>query len=125
MESNPPVKTVKAGTKLIVSGQGREEVLTALTALQSRGAKIASKLEQVGSLWIATCDDPDDHTDQVTVTRLGLQLIVKGPSAALVQFRVKELLASGAKLLAPVKASGKEFIAICDEGGTDNLVHRW
>jgi hypothetical protein len=125
VDAKPPVKSIKAGSKLIISGPDPERVLAALKDLELRGAKVLSKPEQVGSNWIATCDDPDDRSDQITVTRIGLQIIIRGPTAALVQDRVKELVHSGAKLLAPVKASGSEFIAICDEGGIDNLIHRW
>jgi hypothetical protein len=74
---------------------------------------------------VITCDDPDDRSAQVKVSRVGLQLFVKGPTAVAVQSRVAELVASGAKQVSAVTASGAEFVAVCDEGSVGNLRHQW
>ena len=57
------------------------------------------------------------------MVKLGLQLMIKGPTEQVVKQKVEELVSSGAKLIsAPSEATGGGWVAICDEA---DQVHKW
>ncbi len=118
-----PVKTVKMGANIVIMGSDKAEVDAAAQALVAKGAKLLSKVEAVGSKWVVTCEDPDDRSKECTVIKLGLQLMIKGPTEQVVKEKVEEMVRSGAKLIsAPSEATGGGWVAVCDDA---DQMHRW
>jgi hypothetical protein len=118
-----PVKTVKMGANIVISGSDKAAVEAAAKALAAKGAKLLSKVEPMGSNWVMTCEDPDDRSRECTVVKLGLQLMIKGPTEKVVNQKVQELVRSGVKLIsAPSEATGGGWVAVCDDAGA---VYKW
>jgi predicted enzyme related to lactoylglutathione lyase len=118
-----PVKTVKMGANIVIMGSEKSEVEAAAQALVAKGGKLISKVEPMGSKWVVTCQDPDDRSQECTVVKLGLQLMIKGPTEQVVKQKAEELVSSGAKLIsAPSEATGGGWVAICDDA---DQVHKW
>ena len=117
------VKTVKMGVHLVISGTDKSAVEAAAQAVAARGGKLLSKAEPVGSKWVVTCEDPDDRSRECQVVKLGLQLMIKGPTEQVVREKVEELVGGGAKLVsAPSEATGGSWVAVLDDAGQ---VHKW
>ena len=117
------VKTVKMGTNLVITGSDKSAVEAAAKALVAKGGKLLSKVEPLGSKWVVTCEDPDDRIGECKVVKLGLQLMVTGPTEQVVKQKVAELVRSGAKLVsAPSEAGGGGWVAVCDDA---DQLHKW
>jgi predicted enzyme related to lactoylglutathione lyase len=117
------VKTVKMGVNLVISGVDKAAVEAAAQAVAARGGKILSRAKPMGSKWVATCEDPDDRSREVQVVKLGLQVMIKGPTEQVVKEKVNELVGEGAKLVsAPSEATGGGWVAVCDDV---EQVHKW
>ena len=118
-----PVKKVKMGANLVIMGSGKSEVEAAAQALVAKGGKLLSKVEALGSKWVVTCEDPDDRSKECTVVKLGLQLMIKGPTQQVVKEKVEEVVRRGAKLISPPsEATGGGWVAVCDDA---DQVHKW
>ena len=118
-----PVKSVKMGQNVVISGHDKAAVEAAAQALAAKGAKILSKAEPMGSKWVITCEDPRNRLRECEVVKMGLQLMVKGPTEDVVRQKVYELVREGAKLLsAPSEATGGGWVAVCDDAGQ---LHKW
>jgi predicted enzyme related to lactoylglutathione lyase len=118
-----PVKTVKMGANIVIMGSEKTEVEAAAQALVAKGGKLISRVEPMGSKWVVTCEDPEDRSKECTVVKLGLQLMIKGPTEQVVKQKVEELVSSGAKLIsAPSEATGGGWVAVCDDA---DQVHKW
>jgi hypothetical protein len=118
-----PVKTVKMGANIVISGSDKAAVEAAAKALAAKGVKLLSKVEPMGRNWVVTCEDPDDRSRECTVVKLGLQLMIKGPTKEVVSQKVQELVRSGAKLIStPSEATGGGWVAVCDDAGA---VYKW
>ena len=118
-----PVKTVKMGANLVITGSDKLSVEAAAKALAAKGGKLVSKVEPLGSKWVVTCEDPDDRIKECTVVKLGLQLLIKGPTEQVVKQKAEELVRSGAKLVsAPSEASDGGWVAVCDDA---DQMHKW
>src|SRR5262249_24320162 len=98
-------------------------VEAAARALVAKGGKIVSKGEPLGSKWVVTCEDPDDRSKECTIIKLGLQLMVKGPTEQVVKLMVQELVHGGARLIsAPSAGTGGGWVAVCDDSDQS---HKW
>jgi predicted enzyme related to lactoylglutathione lyase len=118
-----PVKTVKMGANLVITGSDKSAVQAAANELVAKGGKLLSKVEPLGSKWVVTCEDPEDRIKECTVLKLGLQLMIKGPTEQVVKQKVQELVRSGAKLVsAPSQAAEGGWVAVCDDA---EQMHRW
>ena len=117
------VRTVKLGDNLVITGSDKGAVEAAANALAAKGAKILSKVEPLGSKWMVTCEDLSERSKECKVVKLGLQLVVKGPTEPIVKQKVQELVSRGAKLVSPPsEATGGGWVAICDDVGQ---VQKW
>ena len=57
------------------------------------------------------------------MVKLGMHLMVKGPTKLVVHIKAQELVREGARLIsAPSEATGGGWVAICDD--TDPI-HKW
>lgn len=118
-----PVKTTKMGNNIVISGSDKAAVEAAAKAMAAKGVKLLSKVEPMGTKWAVTCEDPNDRSRECRVVKLGLQLMVKGPTEQVVKQKLEELLRGGATLVsAPSEATGGGWIAVCDDAGH---VHKW
>jgi len=118
-----PVKSVKMGGNIVISGSDKAQVEAAAQALVAKGAKLLSKVEPLGNNWMVTCEDPDDRSREVKVVKLGLQLMISGPTQQVVALKAQELVQRGAKLVAaPSEATGGGWVAVCDDAGA---VYKW
>jgi predicted enzyme related to lactoylglutathione lyase len=104
-------------------GSQKSEVEAAAQALVAKGGKLLSKVEALGSRWVVTCEDPDDRSKECTVVKLGLQLMIKGPTERVVKEKVEEVVGRGAKLISPPsEATGGGWVAVCDDA---DQIHKW
>lgn len=118
-----PVKSVKMGPNIVISGADKAQVELAAQALVAKGAKLLSKVEAMGRNWVITCEDPDDRSREVKVVKLGMQLMIRGPTQQVVAQKAQELVERGSKLVAaPSEATGGGWVAICDDAGS---VYKW
>ena len=68
-------------------------------------------------------EDPQDRTKECQVIRLGMQVMIKGPTRRVVSIKAQELVSAGARLIsAPSEATGGDWVAVCDD---IEQVHKW
>ena len=137
-----PVKVFDAGDRLLLSGTNAEEVQQALDRHVERGAKVVTRLCQVGRSWTAACTLPpkpgsaDDTTtlslaeirkaavqearydtnDGCRIEELGLKRMVFGPSRLALERRIEHLQQFGAQLLGEIEQIDEEWVAVLDMG---------
>ena len=117
------VKITKVGDSLMITGADKAAVELAAADLAAKGARILSQAEPMGSKWIITCNDPQDRQRECQVIKLGMQLMIKGPTQQVVTIKARELVRAGARLIsAPSEATGGGWVAVCDDV---EQVHRW
>ena len=117
------VKVTKVGDTLMITGADKAEVELAAAELAAKGARILSQAEPMGSKWIITCKDPEDRQLECEVIKLGMQLMIKGPTERVVTIKARELIRSGARLIsAPSEATGGGWVAVCDD---TEQIHKW
>jgi predicted enzyme related to lactoylglutathione lyase len=110
------VITTKIGDSRMITGSSKAAVEAAVSQLSASGARILSKVEPLGSRWMATCEDPDDRRKTCQIVKLGMQLMVKGPTQKAVSVKVQELARAGARLIsAPSEATGGGWVAVFDD----------
>ena len=109
------IKTIRMDGKIVISGEDRAAVEAAAGELTAQGARMLSKVEQMGRRWAVTCQDPQDRSSECQIIKLGLQLMVKGPTRDCVQQKVTELVSSGARLVAAPAEAGSGWVAVCDD----------
>ena len=121
------VKISRMGTHTMVAGADKAAVEAAMADLVRAGAKPASKVEPLGRNWIVTLETSLTATDSsgCKVVRMGLQMMVTGPSKAKVQERVQALVQEGAVCKSGPELRDGVWVAVCDEGGVDKTIHRW
>jgi len=114
-----PAKIFDAGQNLVVSGSSREAVEEALARLAGDGARIVSDIAQVGAKWMATATHADSGgpARTVRVEEAGLMRIVTGPTREVVEEKVEEMTAVGARLVSPIELHEGKWTAVCDFGG--------
>jgi len=117
------VKVVKMGGSILISGTDKAAVEAAAQAAAAKGAKILSAAEQIGTKWVVTCEDPTDRTRECEVIKVGMQLMIKGPTEQAVKTKLLEFTRHGAKLVAPPsEATGGGWVAVCDDSAQ---IHKW
>lgn len=117
------VKTTKIGDTLMITGSAKAAVEAAVAQLSANGVRILSKVEPLGSRWVATCEDPEDRGKECQIIKLGMQLMVKGPTQQVVSIKAQELVSAGARLLSPPsEATGGGWVAVCDD---IEQIHKW
>ena len=117
------VKVIKVGDTLMITGADKAAVALAATELVAKGARILSEVQPMGSKWIITCQDPQDRQKECQVIKLGMQLMIKGPTQQVVSIKAHELVLAGARLIsAPSEATGGGWVAVCDDV---EQIHRW
>ena len=117
------VKITKVGDTLMITGADRAAVELAASHVVAKGGRTLSKVEPMGSRWVVTCEDPQDRRKECQVIKLGMQLMIKGPTEQVVTIKAKELVRAGARLIsAPSEATGGGWVAVCDDVGQ---IHKW
>jgi hypothetical protein len=118
------VKTSRMGGKIVISGSDRSAVEAAALEAVMKGATNLSKIEPMGGDgWVVTCEDPGDWRSQCQIVKLGMQLLIKGPTEAAVRSQVQALTEKGSRLVSPpAPATGGGWVAICDES---DQVYKW
>lgn len=117
------VKTTKIGDSLMITGSTKAAVEAALAQLSANGSKILSKVEPLGSRWVASCEDPEDRVKECEIIKLGMQLMVKGPTEQVVSIKAQELVRAGARQIsAPSEATGGGWVAVFDDV---EQMHKW
>ena len=99
-------------------GDSREEVEVALRRREEQGYRRQGEPAQVGRAWIATCAKPglEAKTEaDCQLERIGLQVIVRGPTEYAVREKVTNLMTGGAKLVDSIReVRPGEWTAIVD-----------
>jgi hypothetical protein len=117
------VKINKIGDTLMITGTEKAAVEAAAAEMVKNGARVLSKVEPMGSKWVMTCEDPKDRSRECQVIKLGMQLMIKGPTEQVVTMKARELVQAGARLLSPPsEATGGGWVAICDDV---EQIHKW
>ena len=117
------VKITKVGDTYMITGSDKAAVEAAALQMSSKGARILSKAEPMGSKWVMTCQDTKDRRGECQVIKLGMQLMIKGPTEQVVSIKAHELVRAGARLLSPPsEATGGGWVAVCDE---IEQIHKW
>jgi hypothetical protein len=117
------VKITKLGDAIMITGRDKAAVEQAAVEMSEKGARILSKAEPLGSRWVITCEDPQDRRKECEVIKMGMQLMIKGPTQQVVTIKAQELVRAGAKLLsAPSEATGGGWVAVCDDV---EQIHKW
>jgi hypothetical protein len=107
------VRVEEAGAKMIVTGKEKALVEKALQLLAAQGSGAATPVAPFGNGWIGSCENPKAEAE-VSVERLGHQVILSGPSEAAVRDKLRELQVGGAKALGEVEKIGDKFMVVCD-----------
>jgi hypothetical protein len=117
------VKLTKVGDTFMITGPDKAAVELAVAELVAKGARVLSKVEPLGNKWVVTCEDPQDRSKDCQVIKLGMQLMIKGPTQQVVTIKANELVRAGARLIsAPSEATGGGWVAICDDV---EQIHKW
>jgi len=106
-----------AGANLIVSGFSKSSVQAALAKLAQQGAQVLSEVRQLGEKWMASCTHPNVPVDSCKVEKMGLMLMVTGPTREAVDDKLRELRHFGAKLVSEAELNDGVWTAVCDTGG--------
>jgi hypothetical protein len=109
-----PATVVDAGTHFLISGPSEASVQKALNELAEQGFKVISPIEQMGSKWMASAENPK-HAIKATVEKFGLKQIVSGPTQEVVDEKVSELLGMGAVLVQESEFFDGQWSAVCEQ----------
>jgi hypothetical protein len=116
-------KITKVGDVFMITGPDKAAVEAAAVELQKNGGRPLAKAEPMGSKWVMTVEDPKDRRRECQIIKLGMQLMIKGPTEQVVSIKAKELVRAGARLLsAPSEATGGGWVAVCDDV---DQIHKW
>jgi hypothetical protein len=107
------VKVEDAGSKLIVTGKERAAVERALQLLVAHSGGAATPVSPLGNGWIGSCANPQAEAE-CSVERMGLQIIVSGPSEAAIREKLRELQVGGAKVVCETQLIGDKYVMVCD-----------
>lgn len=107
------VKVEDAGTKLIVTGKEKAHVEKALQLLATHGGGAITPVAPFGNSWIGSCANPKAEAECL-VERVGLQLVVSGPSEAAIREKLRELQVGGAKVVCETQLIGDKYVMVCD-----------
>jgi hypothetical protein len=67
--------------------------------------------------------NPEDRIKECEVIKLGMQLMVKGPTQKVVGIKAQQLVRAGARLIsAPSEATGGGWVAVFDDV---EQMHKW
>ena len=105
------------GKQIIISGKTKQAVLSALDELKKLGARNVSSVDQVGSNWIATCEDPPDEEGECSVDIFGPQTMVTGPSKAAVERKIRDLTEVSGTVAKFDQDSKGMWVAVIDNSG--------
>lgn len=108
-----PVKIEDAGANLIVNGAEKGAVERALALLAANGGGTPSPVAPFGNGWVGSCPNPAAEA-QTEIERVGLQLIVSGPSEAAVQAKFRELQSGGAVVTSAAQRLGGKYVMLCE-----------
>lgn len=106
-----------AGACLLVRGITEAAVEEALRRREAQGYKRQGPAAQLGRLWIGTLAKPSPagaKRDDCRAERLGMKVIVTGPSESAVREYVDTLKTDAARLLGPIERISEEWFAVVD-----------
>jgi hypothetical protein len=123
MTNNGEVKVTDSGATLLLSGPTEASVRIEILSREQQGSRMIGAPGRVGSRWFATITKPGAPrppdgvpegaaAPRCTLERLGLQVVVRGPTEAAVLDAIENLLTGGAKVLAPPESSRGEWSAV-------------
>lgn len=107
------VKVEDAGTKLIVTGKEKVAVERALHLLAAHGGGAATPVAPFGNGWIGSCANPQAEA-QCSIERIGLQIVVSGPSDTAIREKLRELQVGGAKVVCETQLIDGKYVLVCE-----------
>jgi hypothetical protein len=149
------IKVFDAGDYLMLSGDSREEVESALLKYESRGAEVVSGAVAIGARWAAACTMPvrgtsNDISDRLKLSDLweaaaranaesvapmddgcfveevGFKRIITAPTKLQVMLRVQYFVRIGADLVGEIEQDGDVWVAIVDTVRSNGVEpHHW
>jgi hypothetical protein len=118
------VKVTDSGATLLLSGPTEESVRIEILAREQHGSRLVGAPGRVGARWFATITKPgtprppegvsetEGAAPRCKIERLGLQVVVRGPTEEAVHEAIENLLIGGAKVLAPPELARGEWSAV-------------
>jgi hypothetical protein len=118
------VNVTDAGESIVIAGQDQDEVRAVLADHQARGfVKLADPV-RVGARYMVSCAKPESGARAIagappalptcSIERVGLSVIVRGPTEAAVLEALRNLATGGARLVAAPECLRGEWTAVCD-----------
>lgn len=104
------------GTHLILAGNDRDSVESALERLAAQGVTRSGPVARMGARWIGSCIHPEHARSPCTVEQLGLKVVVSALHREQVDAKLEELQRGGATLIAPPELRDGQWTAIVDLG---------
>ena len=145
-----PVKVLDAGGgKVVLTGEERSEVESALRRYLESGSKVIATVALVGKSWVAACTPPakvealddsqtlrlaessgraaagDDDIELCRVETIGFKKIITGPTRVTVAAKVDELRQFGATAIGEVEEIDGQWTAMVDTADAQNSGYRW
>lgn len=119
------VKVTDTGSSLLIAGESEHAVRLEVMARRDAGCQLVGLPGRVGSRWFATVTKPGGGSFVVpevgpakraecVLERLGLQVIVRGPTEDAVRDAIANLLTGGAKVVAAPECLCGEWTAVLD-----------
>jgi hypothetical protein len=109
------VKT-RSGDNIVVKADNMADVEEAARELVSLGGTLVGPTVRLGPNWVATVRDPalKAPSGAVSITHIGLQFFLEGPSRELLSAKIEEMTIYGAVLIAGPEEMDGKWIAVID-----------
>jgi hypothetical protein len=118
-------KVTDSGLTLLIAGETEAEVRLEILTREGAGCRLVGLPSRVGSRWFATVTKPGDAgfvaassgltaPAKCSIERIGLQVIVRGPTETTVREAIANLITGGAKIVAPPECARGEWTAVLD-----------
>jgi hypothetical protein len=110
------VVTTRSGENTVVKAANLADVEEAAAELVRLGGTMVGPTLRLGPNWIATVRDPVAKAPigTVTITNIGLQFLLEGPSRELVSAKVEEMTIYGSVLIAGPEEMNGKWVAVID-----------
>jgi hypothetical protein len=114
-----------SGATLLIAGDSEDAVRLEVATRQRDGCRLVGAPARVGSRWFATITKqadvsfsrtPDGRAERIecSIERLGLQVVVRGPTEEAVRDAIDNLALGGARLIAAPECLRGEWTAVLD-----------
>lgn len=118
------IKVTDSGTTLLIAGETEAAVRLEIMTRESVGCRLVGSPSRVGSRWFATVSKPgsrfvetasgQSRPPDCVFERIGLQVIVRGPTEEAVRDAIANLITGGARVIAQPEEAHGEWTSVLD-----------